>query len=146
MQPMVACYIARDGLELPTLLDARTAGKLIRVLGSNLGPLEKQPVILRHLSRPYRLTSEEYISTTVGIDHRDERRAQSPPSSPRLSFVRAEISFHTHSKDTCSFSTHRSEDKHVVSSTTWIQADLRLKCSTASGYTIGVTPCLLWAG
>lgn len=89
MQPMVACYTAKDGLELPTLLTARTAGKLIRGLGSNLGPLEKQPVILSHLSRPYRLTSEEYISTTVGINQWDERRAQSPPSSPRLSFVPA---------------------------------------------------------
>lgn len=45
MQPIVASYTAEDGLELPTLLPARTIGKLTGVLGSNPGPLEKQPAV-----------------------------------------------------------------------------------------------------
>lgn len=52
MQLMVACHTVEDGLELPTPLLARTTGKLIRVLGSNPGPLEKQPVVLT-AERPF---------------------------------------------------------------------------------------------
>lgn len=110
---MVACYTAKDSLELPTLLPARTAGKLTRVLGSNLGPLEKQPVLLSHLSRPYRLMSEECISTTVGITHWENGKPSHLLAHPGCYLcLRVEISFPTHSKDTCSFGTHRSEDKH----------------------------------
>lgn len=46
MQPVVACYTVEDGFELPTLLPARTIGKLIRALGSNPGPLEEHPTVL----------------------------------------------------------------------------------------------------